>query len=157
MISLDLNTVIEILSLQDYSKMTFEEKEELIELEGIEEEEIFEYLKEKYIGLKVSYIEEKIKTQYQLSINVNGIPKELFPCPCCNYKTIKDKGNYEICKVCFWEDDGNDDKSKYSQVNHMTLGEAKDNFKIKGAILDKFLKFVDGDGKLKYYKDESLI
>ncbi|WP_050009635.1 CPCC family cysteine-rich protein [Flavobacterium sp. B17] len=155
MISLDLDTAINILSLKEYSKMTFEEKEELIELEGIEEEEIFEYLKEKYIGLKVSYIEEKIRTQYQLSINVTGVPKELFPCSCCNYKTIKEKGNYEICKVCFWEDDGNSDELKYSHVNHMTLREAKDNFIIKGAILDKFIKFVDVDSKLKYYKDES--
>ncbi|WP_278378636.1 CPCC family cysteine-rich protein [Chryseobacterium arthrosphaerae] len=157
MISLDLNIVIDILSLQEYSKMTFEEKEELTELEGIEEEEIFEFLRERYTGIKVSYIEEKIKMQYHLPINVNGVPEELFPCACCNYKTIKEKGNYEICKVCFWEDDGNDDNSKYSHVNHMTLKEAKDNFKAKGAILDKFLKFVDGDGKLKYYKDESLI
>ncbi|WP_294286883.1 hypothetical protein [uncultured Chryseobacterium sp.] len=47
--NLDLNTVINILSLDEYSKMTTEEKEELTELEGIEEEEIFEYLKEKYI------------------------------------------------------------------------------------------------------------
>lgn len=61
MIRLDLNTVINILSLQEYSKLTLEEKEELIECEGIEEVEIFEYLKEKYTGIKISYIEEKSK------------------------------------------------------------------------------------------------
>jgi hypothetical protein len=51
---------------------------------------------------------------------------ELIPCPCCHYKTISDKGNYEICPVCFWEDDGrNSDDLRYSSVNHMTLNEAK--------------------------------
>ncbi|KPE48986.1 hypothetical protein AOB46_22495 [Chryseobacterium indologenes] len=80
----------------------------------------------------------------------------MFACPCCNYKTILEKGNYEICTICFWEDDGNMDESRYSQVNHMTLKEAKYNFKMIGAILDKFLKHVDQEGKLKYYKDDSL-
>lgn len=156
MISLDLNTVINILSLDEYSKMTILEKEEFIENEGIEEYEIFEYLKEKYIGIKVSYIEEKIKTLYKLSIKVNGIPKELIPCPCCNYKTISEKGNYQICPVCFWEDDGSIDISKYSSVNHMTLNEAQNNLRTNGAILEKFLKFVDSNSTLKYYKDDSL-
>lgn len=155
MINLDLNTVINILSLDEYSKMTIEEKRKMIEHEGIEEEDIFEYLKEGYIGVKISYIKEKIKTIYQFPLIITGTPKELMACPCCNYKTISEKGNYEVCKVCFWEDDGNTDESRYSQVNHMTLKEAKDNFEIKGVILDKFLKYVDIEGKLKYYKDGS--
>ncbi|KMQ60307.1 hypothetical protein ACM46_16965 [Chryseobacterium angstadtii] len=86
-------------------------------------------------------------------MSVSGKAQELNPCSCCDYKTIVEKGNYEICKVCFWEDDGTTDESKYSHVNHMTLKEAKDNFKIKGAILEKFLNFVDNEGKLKYDKN----
>jgi len=33
--------------------------------------------------------------------------KNLFTCPCCGYKTLKEKppGIYEICRVCGWEDD----------------------------------------------------
>ena len=32
---------------------------------------------------------------------------EKFTCPCCGYKTFNEKpnGTYEICEVCFWEDD----------------------------------------------------
>jgi len=28
-------------------------------------------------------------------------------CPCCEFKTFdkNSRGNYEICPVCFWEDD----------------------------------------------------
>ncbi|MBW8359029.1 MAG: hydrolase [Weeksellaceae bacterium] len=30
-----------------------------------------------------------------------------FACPCCGYKTFGEKpnGSYDICEVCFWEDD----------------------------------------------------
>ncbi|MBL1220596.1 hypothetical protein JET18_07085 [Chryseobacterium sp. L7] len=153
MIKLDLNSAINILSLDEYSKMRTEDRKNLIDGEGLDKEELFDYIRDRYIGIKLSYIEEKVKELYQLSINVMGTPKELFPCPCCNYKTILEEGNYQICKVCFWEDDGNRDDLKISSVNHMTLHEAKDNFKKKDAILEKFLKFVDNEGKLKYYKN----
>jgi hypothetical protein len=32
-----------------------------------------------------------------------------FRCPCCRYLTLGERGGYEICPVCFWEDDGQDD------------------------------------------------
>ncbi|RXM38169.1 hypothetical protein BOQ62_19125 [Chryseobacterium sp. CH21] len=154
MIELDLNSAINILSLDEYSKMTIEEIERMIDDEGFDKEEVFEYIRDRYTGIKLSYIEAKINNLYQLSINLLGTPKELFTCPCCNYKTILEKGNYQICRVCFWEDDGGDDEFKYSYVNHMTLKEGKENFKTKGAISEKFLKFVDVEGRLKYYKDD---
>lgn len=30
-------------------------------------------------------------------------------CPCCGYKTLDERRAYEICAVCCWEDDGQDD------------------------------------------------
>lgn len=32
---------------------------------------------------------------------------EKFTCPCCGYKTFTQQPNetYDICQVCFWEDD----------------------------------------------------
>lgn len=27
-------------------------------------------------------------------------------CPCCGYLVFDERGCYEICPVCFWEDDG---------------------------------------------------
>jgi len=29
-------------------------------------------------------------------------------CPCCGYATLSERGGFEICEVCFWEDDGQD-------------------------------------------------
>ena len=30
-------------------------------------------------------------------------------CPCCGYPTLEERGIFEICKLCNWEDDGQDD------------------------------------------------
>lgn len=30
-------------------------------------------------------------------------------CPCCGNRTLDVRANFEICPVCFWEDDGQDD------------------------------------------------
>ncbi|MBS7426825.1 hypothetical protein KHP59_01710 [Virgibacillus sp. 19R1-5] len=30
-----------------------------------------------------------------------------YTCPCCGYKTLNEEppGTFEICEICFWEDD----------------------------------------------------
>ena len=32
-------------------------------------------------------------------------------CPCCHFRTLQGRGGFEICSICFWEDDGQDDES----------------------------------------------
>src|SRR3569833_480962 len=32
-----------------------------------------------------------------------------FNCPCCGYPTLDERGDWEICYLCNWEDDGQDD------------------------------------------------
>ncbi|MFS8121813.1 CPCC family cysteine-rich protein, partial [Rhizobium sp. BR 250] len=32
-----------------------------------------------------------------------------YRCPCCRCLTLHERAGYEICPVCFWEDDGQDD------------------------------------------------
>lgn len=63
-------------------------------------------------------------------------------CPCCNYKTLSadTRGNYSICPVCFWEDDGTRNPEDYSLPNHMTLAQGRKNFEEGGAC--------DENGKL---------
>ena len=34
---------------------------------------------------------------------------EFYTCPCCGYNTLRERGGYEICLLCTWEDDGQDD------------------------------------------------
>jgi hypothetical protein len=34
---------------------------------------------------------------------------EPYTCPCCGHATLSERGGYEICRECRWEDDGQDD------------------------------------------------
>jgi hypothetical protein len=36
--------------------------------------------------------------------------KPRFACPCCRRITLSERGGFEICPVCWWEDDGQDDE-----------------------------------------------
>lgn len=58
--------------------------------------------------------------------------RDRFLCPCCFMPTLTRRGSYEICAICFWEDDGqdNEDADVYlGGPNHgLTLTEARHNF-----------------------------
>ena len=58
-----------------------------------------------------------------------------YACPCCDYLTLDSRGDYHICPVCFWEDDGTDDLDHDTPFNpnHMTLREGRTNFAAFGA------------------------
>jgi hypothetical protein len=54
-------------------------------------------------------------------------------CLCCGYKTLKSQpGDFEICKVCFWEDDVihyiKPDPDYLGGANGVSLNDAKANF-----------------------------
>ena len=59
-----------------------------------------------------------------------------YRCPCCHYRTLRGRGGYEICHVCFWEDDGQDDHDAdkvYGGPNRdVSLIEARQNYQRLG-------------------------
>ncbi len=66
-------------------------------------------------------------------------------CPCCDYISLPERGEWLICPVCYWEDDGTDidDLDRRSPCNHeMTLREARANFRAFGACERSMLKHV---------------
>jgi len=69
-----------------------------------------------------------------------------YPCPCCSYLTFDEDlcGTFEICPVCYWEDDNvqNDDPNYKGGANGVSLNEAKENFAKYGAIKKEFIKNV---------------
>lgn len=69
-----------------------------------------------------------------------------YPCPCCGYKTLTGphRGSYEICPVCFWEDDGVqfDDPDYEGGANPMSLKQAQRNFEKIGACEEAMLQYV---------------
>lgn len=52
-------------------------------------------------------------------------------CPVCGYLSLDCRDAFEICSICFWEDDGLDDYEidSESEPNHMTLLEARKKFR----------------------------
>jgi hypothetical protein len=70
----------------------------------------------------------------------------LFPCPCCGFFTIGEEppGTFEICPVCFWEDDYIQfgDPDFRGGANHVSLKEARNNFKAFGASEERVMGYV---------------
>ena len=85
-----------------------------------------DHLKNNFRGVKNDYIAKLLYELLDTDVSIEGSAENLFKCPCCQYKTLDMRGEYEICPVCQWEDDGNDDDSlyRYSSPNRMPLFEA---------------------------------
>lgn len=56
-------------------------------------------------------------------------------CPCCGCKTLGKRSMFEICPICFWEDDGHDhhNSEEFSGCNGLSLNEARANYLKYGA------------------------
>lgn len=69
-----------------------------------------------------------------------------YKCPCCGYYTFDNEpnGSYDICPVCFWEDDpiAIDDTTFVGGANHVSLQQARLNFKKFGACEKDMLSYV---------------
>jgi len=69
-----------------------------------------------------------------------------YQCPCCGYYTFNEPVNnhFDICPVCFWEDDGvqlaNPDYE--GGANYVSLTQARKNFKEYGAVEKHFISSV---------------
>lgn len=69
-----------------------------------------------------------------------------FACPCCGYRTLREKpgGTYNICEVCFWEDDPIqlDDPDYEGGANRVSLKQGQRNFQEFGACERDMVKNV---------------
>jgi len=72
--------------------------------------------------------------------NVIKSPKadgSLYRCPCCNKETLSERGAFEICHVCGWEDDGQDnhdaDEVRGGPNGNPSLTKARQSFLEKEA------------------------
>lgn len=59
--------------------------------------------------------------------------ENLLKCPCCGFPTLSERSCWEICRICWWEDDGQDDP-RADEVwggpnKHYSLTAARQNFK----------------------------
>ncbi len=69
-----------------------------------------------------------------------------YACPCCGYLTLDrhPTDTFEICPVCFWEDDGvqYDDPDYEGGANNVSLHQAQHNFRTFGASDEESLPYV---------------
>ena len=66
------------------------------------------------------------------------------PCPCCGCITLPEQGQYDICPVCFWEDDPTqsmDEGLEYG-ANKVSLKAARKNYLAFGACEEEMLMHV---------------
>lgn len=84
------------------------------------------------------------------TIVVVGEPEKLLECVCCGYLSIPKRGEYEICPVCFWEDDGLRELDRVSGPNHMTLREARASFAQLGACCEDAARHVRPESRNMY-------
>jgi len=98
-----------------------------------------------------SYLQTFLSKHLATTIEVKGKSRKLLPCVCCGYKTLRGIG-WEICNVCFWEDDGITELNKISGPNYMTLFEAKQNFQKFGVMYDDSQRNYDPDRMLQFEK-----
>ncbi len=58
--------------------------------------------------------------------------RDRYLCPCCYMPTLGERMGYEICSICFWEDDGQDSDDaediRGGPNSNYSLSEARTNF-----------------------------
>lgn len=69
-----------------------------------------------------------------------------YECPCCFCYTLSEPppGTFEICEVCYWEDDDiqyNDPNCSFG-ANQESLNQARENYRKFGASSKKFSSLV---------------
>lgn len=82
---------------------------------------------------------------------ITGIDNKVFlmkyKCPCCGFMTFDEEigASYDICPVCYWQDDSvdiNANTEMISGANGMSLSEARSNFLLFGAVKEEFADIV---------------
>jgi hypothetical protein len=66
------------------------------------------------------------------SVSKPSESEKTYRCPCCGFKTLHGRAGFELCPVCWWEDDGQDEHDA-GQVRggpngNLSLTDARRNF-----------------------------
>lgn len=76
---------------------------------------------------------KKVRNLFNTCITKNKI--NLFTCPCCWFPTIEEKNSFEICFICNWEDDWQDDNNQFEILWwpnwNLSLNDARNNISSK--------------------------
>lgn len=60
------------------------------------------------------------------------LAQKLYPCPCCGFETLSNEITWDVCMLCYWEDDGQNDadadEPNYGPNGDLSLTDARANF-----------------------------
>lgn len=66
-----------------------------------------------------------------------------YRCPCCRSRTLHGRAQDEICPVCFWHDDGQDDHDteevRGGPNRGLSLAQARRNYQQWGAVEERLV------------------
>jgi hypothetical protein len=69
--------------------------------------------------------------------------QKTYRCPCCKFKTLHGRAGFEMCPVCWWEDDGQDEHDaevvRGGPNGTLSLSQAQKNFENYGACEESFI------------------
>lgn len=90
------------------------------------------YIAFDYRGATNDYLIRRLKHLGITPASITGRSMVMEACPCCGYRTLDERGHYDICAVCWWEDDGQDnetaDQTWGGPNAGVSLSEARANF-----------------------------
>jgi hypothetical protein len=70
----------------------------------------------------------------------------LYRCPCCGFRTLTAPESMQLCPVCWWEDDGQEDADasevRLTVNGALSLDEARGYYREIGAAHPRFLRYV---------------
>ena len=68
-----------------------------------------------------------------------------YRCPCCQNLTLHGRGQDEICPVCYWHDDGQDDHDaelvRGGPNGDLSLAQARESFELLGAKEERLVRY----------------
>ncbi|HEY2860989.1 MAG TPA: CPCC family cysteine-rich protein [Terracidiphilus sp.] len=69
-----------------------------------------------------------------------------FRCPCCGFRTLPAPESMQLCPVCWWEDDGQEDgdaeEVRLTVNGALSLCHARTHYQACGASHPRFLPYV---------------
>lgn len=88
-------------------------------------------------GVSNVFLSSYMEKTFGKEVEIVGDVEKMYPCSCCQYLTIEEKGAYDVCRVCKWEDDGTlpQEFDKFSHANGSTLKDYRDAFLKKDNIV----------------------
>ena len=93
-----------------------------------------------------SWLENTVEQRFTNVTAAANPDGSLFSCPCCNCLTLNERGGYDICPVCFWEDDGQGDHDaeivRGGPNYSLSLTQARQNYREFGACDRKNISHV---------------